>query len=181
MPPGPYSIRKEPIRSPDSRPIRRDSFLALVKGGGTGLGEVLVYDWKNDVTVTLTRPGKPGGFPVWSPDGRHLAMRREQHSFGLGSISPDGRFTWRSRNRVPKLSWTYGWRSWISASPISRVVGTRGNDLFPAFSPDGKWLAYFSDESGRFEVYVRPFPGPGAAPKHLGKWGRLPGMVEQRP
>ena len=33
-----------------------------------------------------------------------------------------------------------------------------------AFSPDGKWLAYRSNESGRFEVYVRPFPGPG------GKW-----------
>jgi len=33
-----------------------------------------------------------------------------------------------------------------------------------AFSPDGRWLAYQSNESGRFEVYVRPFPGPG------GKW-----------
>ena len=32
----------------------------------------------------------------------------------------------------------------------------------PAFSPDGKWLAYVSDESGRSEVYVQPFPGPGA-------------------
>src|ERR1017187_2296929 len=29
------------------------------------------------------------------------------------------------------------------------------------FSPDGKWVAYESDESGRSEVYVRPFPGPG--------------------
>lgn len=34
----------------------------------------------------------------------------------------------------------------------------------PEFSPDGRWLAYMSNESGRFEVYVRPFPGPG------GKW-----------
>ncbi len=33
-----------------------------------------------------------------------------------------------------------------------------------AFSPDGRWIAYTSDESGRYEVYVRPFPGPG------GKW-----------
>jgi Tol biopolymer transport system component len=31
----------------------------------------------------------------------------------------------------------------------------------PALSPDGRWLAYVSDESGRAEVYVRPFPGPG--------------------
>ena len=34
----------------------------------------------------------------------------------------------------------------------------------PVISPDGRWLAYVSDESGRYEVYVRPFPGPG------GKW-----------
>ena len=34
----------------------------------------------------------------------------------------------------------------------------------PVFSPDGHWLAYHSSESGSYEVYVRPFPGPG------GKW-----------
>ena len=32
----------------------------------------------------------------------------------------------------------------------------------PRFSPDGRWIAYASDESGRSEVYVQPFPGPGA-------------------
>jgi len=43
-------------------------------------------------------------------------------------------------------------------------LGSPFNDVGPVFSPDGRWLAYFSTESGRFEVYVRPFPGPG------GKW-----------
>jgi eukaryotic-like serine/threonine-protein kinase len=38
------------------------------------------------------------------------------------------------------------------------------NETVPAFSPDGHWLAYASDESGRYEIYVRPYPGPG------GKW-----------
>lgn len=33
---------------------------------------------------------------------------------------------------------------------------------WPAFSPDGRWLAYASDESGSFNVYVQPYPGPGA-------------------
>ena len=37
-------------------------------------------------------------------------------------------------------------------------------DNTPRLSPDGRWMAYLSDESGRIEVYVRPFPGPG------GKW-----------
>jgi Tol biopolymer transport system component len=35
------------------------------------------------------------------------------------------------------------------------------NEVQGVFSPDGKWVAYQSNESGRFEVYVRPFPGPG--------------------
>jgi eukaryotic-like serine/threonine-protein kinase len=35
-------------------------------------------------------------------------------------------------------------------------------EAYPALSPDGHWLAYVSDESGRNEVYVRPFPGPGS-------------------
>jgi serine/threonine protein kinase len=181
-PEGAYS---QPRFSPDPA----GQFLALVKGGPTGLGEVLVFDWKNDVTVTLTRPGKPGGFPVWSPDGRHLAMStghevvwvrsdgsgepqrilEGKNRLGLGSISPDGRYLAFEEPGPETLS-----DIWVAPLDLSRpdhplvgkpelVVGTRGNDLFPAFSPDGKWLAYFSDESGRFEIYVRPFPGPGAA------------------
>jgi serine/threonine-protein kinase len=179
---GAYS---QPRFSPDPA----GQFLALVKGGGTGLGEVLVYDWKNDVIVTLTRPGKPGGFPMWSPDGRHLAMsdgksivwmradgsgepRRileGKSRLALGSISQDGRFLAFMEPGPETLL-----DIWVAPLDLSKpdqpvlgkpelVVGSRGNDSFPAFSPDGKWLAYYSDESGRFEVYVRPFPGPGAA------------------
>ena len=36
------------------------------------------------------------------------------------------------------------------------------NEWGPRFSPDGRWLAYSDDDSGRFEIYVRPFPGPCA-------------------
>ena len=38
---------------------------------------------------------------------------------------------------------------------------TQFNEGAPAFSPNGHWLAYMSDESGRYEVYVQPYPGPG--------------------
>jgi Tol biopolymer transport system component len=44
------------------------------------------------------------------------------------------------------------------------LLQTRFVETSPRLSPDGRWLAYASDESGRFEVYVQPFPGPG------GKW-----------
>jgi serine/threonine-protein kinase len=42
-------------------------------------------------------------------------------------------------------------------------VRTEANEWDPHFSPDGKWMAYCSNESGRNEIYVRPFPGPGEA------------------
>ena len=45
------------------------------------------------------------------------------------------------------------------------VIHTAANEMTPAFSPDGKWLAYVSNESGRHEVYVQPYPGPGE--RHL--------------
>jgi hypothetical protein len=58
---------------------------------------------------------------------------------------------------------------WSSRLPSTELLATCVSaELFtewePAFSPDGRWLAYASNESGSFEVYVRSFPGPG------GKW-----------
>ena len=65
--------------------------------------------------------------------------------------------------------------SGANASPIGRsdqgmdgdrkpllLVQTNFDERDAQFSPDGKWIAYESDESGRFEIYVQPFPGPGA-------------------
>lgn len=49
----------------------------------------------------------------------------------------------------------------LKAQPFLRTPFTEGG---PRFSPDGRWLAYVSDESGRREIYVQPYPGPG------GKW-----------
>jgi serine/threonine-protein kinase len=52
---------------------------------------------------------------------------------------------------------------WKPGKP-SVFLNTSFSEFSGAFSPDGRWLAYDSDESGTYEVYVRPFPGPG------GKW-----------
>jgi len=53
-------------------------------------------------------------------------------------------------------------------------LGTPFDERTPAFSPDGRWLAYGSNESGTLEVYVRPFPGPGGRWQVSGGGGRLP-------
>ena len=45
--------------------------------------------------------------------------------------------------------------------PSQPFLRTRFSEVGPVFSAGGRWLAYVSDESGRYEIYVRPYPGPG--------------------
>ena len=90
-----------------------------------------------DETEIAYPEGKTIWMGDWSPDGKHL----------VGIAVGDG-----------SDLWTYGTgEGW---KPVTQTDNVR--EAWPAFSPDGRWLAYGSDESGGFpEVYVRPFPGAG--------------------
>ena len=61
-----------------------------------------------------------------------------------------------------------GWDIWILPLTGDRKplpwLKTTANEVGGVLSPDGRWMAYMSDESGRYEIYVQPFPGPG--PRH---------------
>jgi tRNA A-37 threonylcarbamoyl transferase component Bud32/WD40 repeat protein len=88
--------------------------------------------------------------PVWSPDGTWLIVRTDESATGaLGS--PSG--------IMPDI---LGMRPGIDSAP-QPLVATKFTEESPAFSPDGRWLAYSSDESGEKEVYVVPFPNTSAA------------------
>ena len=52
----------------------------------------------------------------------------------------------------------------LADKQLKPFAATPANEMMPAFSPDGRWIAYESDEAGAMDVYVRPYPGPG------GKW-----------
>jgi Tol biopolymer transport system component len=85
----------------------------------------------------LTRPGLQ--YPdAWSPDGRTMIFEEE-------TVGTSGRDLWV----LP-----------IGESPKPLLV-TRFNERGAVLSRDGRWLAYVSNESGRAEIYVQPFPGPG--------------------
>src|SRR5207253_1460339 len=57
------------------------------------------------------------------------------------------------------------WELSLSGDRRTRpLIQTRFNEAYPDFSPDGRWLAYMSDEPGHSEVYVSLYPGPG--PRH---------------
>jgi hypothetical protein len=76
------------------------------------------------------------------------------------SWSPDGR-TLLYQQMDPKTGWDL-WTVSMEGTPRVRPFLQTPFDEFGAtFSPNGQWLAYASNESGRVEVYVRPFPGPG--------------------
>jgi serine/threonine-protein kinase len=90
----------------------------------------------------LVRLDRPVQEMTWSPDGRWLVLRTDNGAAGAGDIV--GVRTSGDTTPVP-----------LVASPFS--------ELEPAISPDSRWLAYTSNESGSDEIYVRPFPGTDAA------------------
>jgi len=77
----------------------------------------------------------------WSPDGTTLAFVEEGESTGFFQFDI--------------------WVLTMSDRKTRAVIRTAANEMTPEFSPDGRWLAYVSNESGRHEVYVQPYPGPG--------------------
>jgi len=82
-----------------------------------------------------------------TPDGKHLAfVRAEGDSVNIFTAAIEGG---PSRPRLGK------------PQPFSRGKAAEAE---PRFSPDGKWIAYDSDDSGKTEIFVRPYPGPG------GRW-----------
>ena len=100
------------------------------------------------------------GIRVVRPQGGRRRLRGSVHATdrNLGpvtplSYSPDGTLVFAHRDDLWSLS--------PSDTEPRAFAPSRFNESAPAFSPDGRWLAYVSDESNRFEVYVRPFPGPG--------------------
>ncbi len=182
--PGNYDV---PRLSPDGQR------LALTVSTGKSR-DVYLYDVQRDIMSRLTFAGAAGG--IWTPDGKHLAyswgsavwwIRADgagepqrliedttQITVAPYSFSPDGRRLAYFANDSKT-----GWDIWILPLDMSDpehprpgkqepFLRTLFSELEPVFSPDGRWIAYRSNESGTFEMYVRPSQtsqgGPG------GKW-----------
>ncbi len=136
----------------------------------------------------LTFSDTASGRPAWSADGKDVYYIVDRSGSGVGPIyarRSDGTGTphplfhtdldfgqvratregrWllvRSAPPPPATPDIYGLR--VGDSVPVPLVATSATELYPAVSPDGRWLAYSSDESGTLEIYVRPFPETSGA------------------
>jgi Tol biopolymer transport system component len=168
----------DPAISPDGRRLAFD-----MVDPRAGRFDVWIRDLARGVTSRLSFSKGDAFAPLWSPDGGRVVYTAdtdlvEKAADGQGAETPlvksdelkipsdwtrDGRYiAFASQAKDTK------WDIWMLPTFGDRKpfpwLKTTYAEIWPVFSPDGRYVAYQSNESGRYEVYVQSFPGPG------GKW-----------
>ncbi len=168
-----------------------DGQRVAVRSNESGNGDIWIHDLSRSTKTRLTFEDFGEANPTWSPSGSEIAYRTGAQNQivrravdGSGEASPlvqmqagtlfpsdwsrDGRYVIYVENdpRRPGLMevryLTLGNDGQVG-EPVT-FLASAANERNPKISPDGRYLAYQSDESGRDEIYVRPFPSGG------GKW-----------
>ena len=144
-------------------------------------GDIWLIDVARGVLSRFTSDPGIEGDPIWSPDGGRLVFASSRNgpqnlfekalsggteTLLLPSDQPTYPEDWSRDGRfIVYLSPIGGRGIWILPLSSDRKPFVFLESPFikdePHFSPDGRWLAYYSNESGQAEVYVQPFPGPG--------------------
>jgi Tol biopolymer transport system component/tRNA A-37 threonylcarbamoyl transferase component Bud32 len=158
--------------APDGRRV------ALTIGTEVGTFEVWILDTLSGTLQPLSA-GVEDDRPEWSPDGRDLLVRRAggiwrvpADGSGQGALlqagasyavfTPDGgRLLYRSGGGF--IGGNNLWMRSLTGDTASRRLAVSPTFQYgnPAVSPDGRWIAYPSDESGKWQIYLQPFPGLG--------------------
>jgi Tol biopolymer transport system component len=172
------TIGDTPRLSPDGK---RVAIAPLTPPLQTLNQDIWVIDLARDLPTRLTFDPARDVNPIWSPDGSRVAYFSIQRggiyqraangagteelllkcsSIATSDWSPDGRFIFYSL-----LDERTGRDVWVAPLTGSRQPYSLLNSEFDEYraqlSPDGRWLAYVSDESGSYEVYVQPFSADG--------------------
>ena len=150
-----------------------DGMRLAVATGGQGSGNIWVWDLARQKLSQMTFDSQVDHSPVWTPDGRRLLFFSPSRDAGLfwqpadgtgaaerldtglpSAVTPDGKhviFHVGVANDLMMLALD-------GTRHIEPLIQTSANERNGVVSPDGRWLAYESDSSGRFEIYVKPFP-----------------------
>ena len=149
-----------------------------------GRGDIWMHDLARRVSSRFTFDPANDFAPIWSPDDTRVVFSSNRNSggdlyvkasSGAGSeervfASPDRKTVtqWPSDGRLlfgvfaAAMTSIDMWSLSLPDGKATPVLQTEFTEGGGQLSPDGRWLAYHSNESGRMEVYVQPFPGPGA-------------------
>jgi serine/threonine-protein kinase len=168
--------------------------------------EIWIHDLSRDTLNRLTSDGAMHAEPVWSADGQRVAFASSRGSEPMymewraadgsgpteriltsrlnqtpSAFHPEGRYlvfeefeteTNKDLKAVPIDAGTFG-------APLT-IANTPHREIDAAFSPDGRWIAFVSDETGRAEVYVKPFPALNARWQISQDGGRAPAWSRTR-
>jgi eukaryotic-like serine/threonine-protein kinase len=171
--------------------------VAVARARGAG-SDIWIYNLKTALGTRLTFTDDFNESPVWSSDGANVVFTRnllDHYELRLksvsgageeqilikspgnviaGSWSHDGRYVMYGADIFAQSGKTQGLALAVGSSDHHSIAATSSSgDVFAgAFSPDDKWIAYVSDESGRLEVYATTFPA------HVGKWQLSTGGVD---
>ena len=188
--------RKEPLAAKPGAyldvNLSPDGKRAALMVGEAATADLWVYDLQRDAMTRLTFGGS-NRFPSWSPDGQFLVYAAagkgifQVRADGAaqpqilmpgkdikvpGSFTPDGkRLAYHDFLAGTAQIWTVpieNQSGLLMAGKPEQFLKTSFTEQDPKFSPDGRWLAYSSTDSGKNEVYVRAFPPP--ASEQAGKW-----------
>ena len=166
-----------PRFSPDGKRI------AITIGSGSH-SDVWVYDIASGTPTRLTTEGNQNERPEWTPDGKRIVYRSyrgrrsalwwqpadlsgaaepllasDRADFYEGVITPDGRSI---VYQLDTLGADVMYRALTGDTTPKAIAATRFSEDHARVSPDGRWVAFRTDESGAQQVVVQPFPGPGA-------------------
>jgi Tol biopolymer transport system component len=150
-----------------------------------GNTDVWVIDLTRGGRTRFTFDSAEEGQPVWSPDGTRIAFRSNRKGVSDVYLKPSSgagneELLWQSTGQKRPLSWSSDGRFLLVSEIDSKTtfdlwvlpmtgerkptpwLNTPFRETHGQFSPDGRWVAYQSNESGSFEIYVQPFPAASA-------------------
>ena len=176
----PLSEKHYPFQNPKYSPDGKKLALMIEAAND----DVWIYDIVRDNFTRLTYEAGSNVVPIWTPDGQRVTYSSNRAgpynlfckpAFGSGaeeqltssefiefpsSWSPDGEVLIYSQNH-PNTGLDIWMFPFKEENKPKKFIVTPYNEFAPIFSPEGKWIAYVSDESGQNEIYVQQFPGPG--------------------
>jgi len=172
-----------PVFDVNLSPDGRRALVTMIASSGDA--ELWMYDLARGVGSRFSFGPGSAIWPVWSPDGRKVVYTGGDGEIYLkdanGASEPVALVSRKDATRSPR-SWTPDGRWVVFATQTAKagfdiallsmdekhevrpLIATPANESDGLLSPDGRWLAYNSDESGTPQLYVVPFPGLG------GKW-----------